>query len=358
MNEQFENSLKSHRRILSRFHAQEMILDYAEDKLDPERRAAMDEFLPRCKHTQAALSAVRAALKYADQLAQIEVGPELVTRIETTKLGWDKWADQLAWRNWPEIMRWSAEAVVIAATFAALISLLPMHKMARWLPKPAQEVILAEVDKAKDVAMATADIPEPSEKEPMVATTITPPPVIAPSVATAKAASTPAPAEVAASTAAPVAIAAPPPINKLPIVAKTIVAVTKPTKVEPTQPDKTSDTEFNEEMPSVTQQPGKGPKGFVYRAFMSATDTDSTTNTVRDLVLALGGEKAGQVELGWRKNTGTYFHFSLPESNYETLLEALRAYSPVRIYKDPHWRVMPQGEIRIILFVEDLSLKK
>lgn len=359
MNEQFENSLRNRRRQLSRFHAQELILDYAENRLDSERKAAMDEFLPRDKTTQESLAAVRAALKYAEQLNRIEVSPELIRQVETTKLGWAKWADQMSWHNWPEVMRWSAEAVVIAAIFAAVISLLPMHKLARWLPRPAQEVILAEVDKAKDDPQVLMDIPEPVEKEPMVVPPIaaiekpTPkPPIKVADKPTQKSveirAETPsAPADVAAvlpeASTESAAQISPPAQVKLPALNL--------------KSDRTDEMAADEESPAP-QPTGKGPKGFVYRAFMSATAVEETTNTVRDLILSLGGMKAGQVELGWRKNTGTYFHFSLPESNYESLLESLRAYSPVRIYKDPHWRVMPQGQIRLILFIEDLSLKK
>jgi hypothetical protein len=71
----------------------------------------------------------------------------------------------------------------------------------------------------------------------------------------------------------------------------------------------------------------------------------------------MGGEKAGQVEIGHRQSKGNYFHFSMPESNYQRLLKTLGAYGPVRIYQGPHERVMPKGTIRIILNIEDAKAK-
>jgi len=74
--------------------------------------------------------------------------------------------------------------------------------------------------------------------------------------------------------------------------------------------------------------------------------------------LSLGGQKAGEVQIGWRKPDGSYFHFSLEEDKLEELKQFMSSYGPVRFYKDPHWRVMPQGKIRIILWIEDSDLQK
>jgi hypothetical protein len=93
-------------------------------------------------------------------------------------------------------------------------------------------------------------------------------------------------------------------------------------------------------------------KGFVYRAFMTLPNLDELGPKITDNITDLGGEKAGEVELGWKRGEGRYYHFSLPEESEEKLLEKLRAYGPVRISKDPHPRVMPKGKVRFILWVE------
>ncbi|MBX9768670.1 MAG: hypothetical protein K2X47_15455, partial [Bdellovibrionales bacterium] len=94
-------------------------------------------------------------------------------------------------------------------------------------------------------------------------------------------------------------------------------------------------------------------KGFVYRAFTFTNQIETVSPQLRDKILALGGKKAGEVDLGWRKRGGRYFHFTIPESSYEELVASIQAYGPVRIQKDPHPRVMPEGQIRFILWLED-----
>ncbi|MCM2280431.1 MAG: hypothetical protein NDI61_01135, partial [Bdellovibrionaceae bacterium] len=94
------------------------------------------------------------------------------------------------------------------------------------------------------------------------------------------------------------------------------------------------------------------PKGFVYRAFMNVASVDEVTPEVTKQLESLGGEKAGEVPLGWRKGAGSYFHFTISETHVEEVTKLLRTYGPVRISKDPHPRVMPTGQVRFILWVE------
>lgn len=355
MNEQFETSLSGRKRAMSRFHAQELIFDYVEDNLDPDRRRAMEEYLPTCRRTQEALVAVRTASQYSARMARIEVSPEIIQQVQETKLGWSKWAERLSWRNWPEVARWSAEAVLIAATFATLISLLPLHKIARWMPKPAQELVLAEVDKARDDLMVN-DPAESMKEVPPPTSPSAAPQVLPPSTSTPIPAAATLP-QPSAPPAKPVAEVPAPPTAKIPPSNPTPAEVHDPDPGALQKPGAKTEAVAGEENRDI-QDGEKGPRGLVYRAYMATGQIVETTDAVRDLILRLDGDRAGQVELGWRKSTGTYFHFTLPESNYESLLAGLRAYSPVRIYKDPHWRVMPEGQIRLILFVEDQSLKK
>jgi hypothetical protein len=94
------------------------------------------------------------------------------------------------------------------------------------------------------------------------------------------------------------------------------------------------------------------PRGFVYRAFMTLPDLEDVGPKITEDLLSLGAEKAGEVELGWKRGTGRYYHFELPEENEKKVLERLQVYGPVRISKDPHPRIMPEGQVRFILWVE------
>ncbi len=309
MNEQFEQSLAHRQRQLSRFMAREMLLDYAEGRLDVERQKALEEYLPRDKESQKEFEAIKGALAYTKALSQIQVATQTANEIDHTKLGFAKWTDRLAWRNWPEVARWSMEAVLVSAVVAAVVSLLPLQKLSKWLPSSTQELILSEIENS----------PEESEKKETIADALSVP---APDVSEK--------INVAFYGPTTAELMAPAPIPA------------------PVQTAANADVEVSD-----SPRPEKAPKGFVYRAFMASTAIDESTEAVKTLVATLGGERAGQVALGWRKNSGTYFHFALPESNYESLLTSLRSFSPVRIYKDPHWRVMPEGQIRLILFIED-----
>jgi hypothetical protein len=93
-------------------------------------------------------------------------------------------------------------------------------------------------------------------------------------------------------------------------------------------------------------------QGVVNRAFMSIDRLDELAPKIVVQIKELGAEKAGEVELGWKRGTGRYFHFAIPETNEARLLEVLRAYGPVRISKDVHPRVMPPGQLRFILWIE------
>ena len=95
-------------------------------------------------------------------------------------------------------------------------------------------------------------------------------------------------------------------------------------------------------------------QGFLTRGDMEVSDFENAWPQIRDKIKALDGHPAGNVELGWLRRTGeSYFHFSLPESNRAELELFLKTFGPVRFSTEKHPRVMPEGQIRIILTVKD-----
>lgn len=104
-----------------------------------------------------------------------------------------------------------------------------------------------------------------------------------------------------------------------------------------------------------SEQSDEKPRGFVYRAFMTLPDLEDVGPKITEELLSLGAEKAGEVELGWKRGTGRYYHFAMPAENEKKALEKLQVYGPVRISKDPHPRVMPAGQVRFILWVESAN---
>ena len=121
---------------------------------------------------------------------------------------------------------------------------------------------------------------------------------------------------------------------------------------------------MSDEKKIVTEEPvkkivkkQKGPQGILYRAYMSIQNLDEQAPIIVDIIEQLSGEKAGNKRLGYLKPKGRRFHFKLPLNNREQLFEQLKAYGRVKVDKEKHWRKMPEGESRVILWVEDLDLK-
>ena len=131
------------------------------------------------------------------------------------------------------------------------------------------------------------------------------------------------------------------------------VAVATPQASAPPAAETTTTTTTSaDDFTGGTEKKDAKAKGFVYRAFMSITNVDEASEQIVQQIKELGGVKAGEVELGWKRGSLRYFHFTMPQANEELLLEQLRAYGPVRISKDPHPRVMPEGQVRFILSID------
>lgn len=93
--------------------------------------------------------------------------------------------------------------------------------------------------------------------------------------------------------------------------------------------------------------------GLLIREELTTGDFSTASPEIKSKILALNGKSAGSVELGWlRRPTESYFHISLPESKYGEFYEFLKTFGPVQIHKQRHPRVMPEGQIRIILTVK------
>ncbi|MCB0406767.1 MAG: hypothetical protein KDD34_01110 [Bdellovibrionales bacterium] len=352
--------LKGKKRKLSQFLCEEMLYDYATENLDDARRESVEDFLKSSSETQKILSDLEAGMKYCSSLGKTQVAEPLIQKLLYSK-AWYQWVSEtIAWEKWPEATRWTLEAFIISS-LAAFIIALAWPKVSHWLPERSKDIILAKVDKTKEKE-TSINIPQPETKIPEVPTVLP----------LASDQSTTVQSTIVSSEKKEVSIAASEASNSqsskessLKINIKetnTSEGETKPSQMAiATVAAKNTDEEDEVEGKTETkvEKPvvKPAPKGFIYRAFMSLNSLDAVTNEIRDNLVGLGGEKAGEVPMGWRKPKSSYFHFSLPEVNYEKAVEMLRSFGPVRIYKDPHWRVMPEGKIRIILTIEDLDLK-
>ncbi len=323
------------RKKLTRFLCQELLYEYVTHRLDARREQEINDFLPTCRDTSRELENLNKGLRYSQIAAQVKVTPKLKEALENFEPHWKKqlrawtlWSSQRGWKMLPYVF------VVIALALGVMVT-------KPWVKTLSEDVMLAEQLK----------------KEPdMVPAPPTPLPPDAPTVSTAKTSTLPN--GVAAPTL-PTGVAAPPTVDSPP---ETVTAVkTKPSPVAapaPTPAPLVAATEIGTAADPDTSKPATEAeqmgRGFLYRAEIEVSDFHNSWPAIRDKVVALGGKVAGNVEMGWlRKQTESYFHFTLPESNYPELELFLGTFSPVRFSKDRHPRVMPEGQIRIILTVKD-----
>lgn len=279
-------------RKLSRFLVEQLLLEYLDERLDHDTRRAVEEVIKKDKQLSSLVLNYKKADHYCTGLKTIQIQEEYIQQLSSKKSKFEIWRQRLAWSQWPTFVRWGVEALLISTAISTVALIVPWEKFLKLTPQKNHEVLLTQVHKEPD-------------KEP------TPPP----------------------------------PVEEKPAPIVAAPAVEKPAVVEAKQVESVADVE--EKKPAAGQ-----PKGFVYRADMALGNIEELNATIVTEIEKLGGVKAGQVELGWKKPKGRYFHFTLPESNYESLVQYLRTFGPVQITKAPHWRVMHEGEIRIILWIE------
>ena len=309
----------------SRFHCREMLYDYMNGRLDSERHAAVEAGLKEYPELKNELGAMISAAHYCAELAQIKPRETLTHDFRQIRLKTEIVSEKIKYKNWPDLLRWSSEAIVISIFVAAVGWIIPWGSIQNiFKVEPSNEFVLADLDAKTKSDVVVPPLETKSEEK--------------------------APAEqVKPVEVAPVAkVEAPPTEVKTPVPA-VVTTTTAPVQTQPKLPVKTPS-------PAIAEKKA-GPKGFLYRIMMNVAGIQQSAPALRDQIIAMGGEKAGQVEIGYRQKNSNYFHFSMPESNYQKLLSTLGAYGPVRIYKGPHERVMPEGVIRIILDIEDAKGK-
>lgn len=348
----------SEKRKLTPFLAHEMLFDFATKQLDPSREAAIKEFIREDGESQSLLEAIRHGIAYAESLKNISLTEEALQDLDQSE-NFVSLSKRLArWSEWPDSLRWSIIAVAISICTAGLVVVIPWKTIPIFRTGPSFDSGSIEmarveprqpVDDESTVAANTGEDSKETETGPFEGSgdeefseeasgAVPPTTVAAGSVRPTPAASSWVPTVPAVSPATSPSI---PPSTPM-------ARVAVPTPVPPPPIASSAET-------APPTASSKASRSFVYRAFMTLNDLENIAPKITQQMKELGAEKAGEVELGWRRGTGRYYHFSMPEANEQKLLEALRVYGPVRISKDPHPRVMPEGQVRFILWIESGS---
>lgn len=287
-----------------------MLYDYKMGRLDPLRHQAVEEGLASSPKVREELKKLTIGISYCDKLKNISVSEPLMDLILDQPKPAKKIFSKLRWGNFPQPVRWAFEAVVVAVAIALFVTQVP-------------ELFKGESSESKSVVVKKFDI-KPSEPQ-----------------ATVK-------AEVVEKKPQPI------------IASKEIPPLLRPPTPEPPSPTTPTTVAVGalDTTPAATitkpieAKPIKKGNAYVYRMTMYVDDVDTVTPEIVNLISGLGGEKAGEVELGWRRKSGSYFHFSVPQDNSPALQEGLKKYANFNIIKSVHPRVMPEGVERYILWVE------
>lgn len=323
----------SPKRQLSEFLCRELLYDYAVGDLDNVRKEAVKESLDDYPELETELRSLTQGIQYLNQLKKTDISEPLFHRVTEEKGLWISISKVSEWPSW---IKWSLEAGAVALLLVLSIQIIPdefwMKDTSHWQigkvesEAEKEEIVLSDAtDEEAVLTQKEEDIQ--SVKEDVVA--VLPPeepPTESPEKATEK-----LPGKLAGTNA----------------------------KSESKELEK-DQSKVVPALAAVAPEPPKKPKatkGYVVRMSMYSDQVDKITPKIVEKINELGGDKAGEVKLGWRKKNGSYFHFMIPENKNSELTRFISQFGDVRISKDVHSRIMPEGTERYILWIEEVNAK-
>lgn len=300
---------KMGQRKISSFVGQELLYDYVTDQLDFERKKAVKAYLNENEAAQTEIQKIQNGIKYSQLLAKTQISEVLREKVKQPTSYFQAILQRIHFADWPPPARMGLEACLVACGITAFAVLIPWSRFwdIKW---QSSQVVLSEID--NQLATKTPKETEVGAKEQFSF-----PDEGSGSEAVKVTTTTLKPAEEAMPTAS---------TEPIPV---TAVATAKQVSAEPKA------------------------TGFLYRGTISMTNPKVVAVKIVEKITALGARKAGNVELGWSKGSGAYFHFTMPETKYDETLETFKDYGELKIQKEKHERVMPDGIIRLIIDAEE-----
>lgn len=378
-------------RPLSPFHAREMLYEYACGSLDAIRSQALEEYLKTDSNLQSELARIRQSLAYLERLSDFKVSPEKIAQLRVSTTWAERMAEKLRMEDWPAGVKLGLESMAVVSAIFVIAIAVPWNSLFEVIQDETGSTTLAEIRRDFRPQNSLDEYPEDSLME-MVKGIVfddegTPEnesrkgvrQIAAVPQISKNESSDVLPDEIQTQTAANVKTVE---AAKTPPAAAGVPASSGFTKAENSKRETSSVTASSAPqapvaapaptMPQASSMAGTGPvvepaaakvtagakdplfnQGFLYRGRLKATNVEAITPKLVEFVTELGGRKAGQVDLGWSKGQGSYFHFTIPEAKYEELVKFFREYGSLAISKERHSKVMPEGIIRLIIEVEE-----
>ncbi len=326
---------KKGQRWLSTFVGQELLFDFITNQLDDERKKAVSEFVAKNKDAQNDIQKIQNGITYASRLGETKVSEALLKKVTLPPGYLEVLIQKIRFDQWSPALKLAIEGTIVAFGVTSLIILVPWHKLMD-LKIGSTEVLLTEID--NHYVKKSAPESETSSKEEESF----------PDEGAPAAALQAKPSVAASQVPTPLPLSENKPEKASEAVAKN---VTKHAQSE--LPAESSEAEKPAKVVNAKSSADKKAVGELYRGQISVTNVAAITPKLVEKLAELGGRKAGQVELGWNKNDSSYFHFTMPQSHYDELVEYLKEYGNLKIQKEKHERVMPEGVMRLIITVEE-----
>jgi len=340
---------KKDKRRISDFFAVEFLYDFMGSKLDSSRSKAVAQAISEDSEIQLQLEKLKLAESYLIQFRNTEVSDFVAKEIYEKKGYFELLIEKLQMESWPKPIKLALESLIVVVMMISVLTITPWDKISKWVSKKTQnEIILTEIEKKKQSSapfeIATNDLTpnlaEDSQRD------------LIPDQGLEVTEKSLKKTEIQKMTES---VKGTEEFSKE-AVTKTS-SINKPKKVEvlPTEEVATPIQEQNIKTESAVNSKIAVNEGILYRGTLEVTNVEMTGEKIRQKITELGGRKAGNVELAWKKSADSrYYHFTIPESKKEELDSFLQTYNvKFSFSKEKHGRVMPDGIIRIIMTVDE-----
>lgn len=349
----FKPNLK---KLKSSFLSKELIYDYLNNQVSDQKKEQIEEALKDNYSVRLEIKRIQSAKQFLYSIRHFEVPGKISERIEVLQEEPVISPSKFNVQQLPEGIRQAVFALGVVSVLLCVLLLIPWHKIRDLrVDSVSQEIVSLDRSKSRssmDLAEAEKNEKPLFQDETGTEATDT---VTAVPTSIAKVTETSSPPSVKP-------VVEP---SKIPVVTQA-PETQKP--VAKAQPEKDANPKSSAALAQSNTTPGPAPSikdveagvnesataGYLYRGQMKLTNLEVSGKRLTEKIMELGGRKAGEVDLGWKRGPTTlYYHFTIPEARYEELKTFLSLYGQPKINKEKHPRVMPEGIIRLILTIDE-----
>ncbi len=362
-NDQFAGFSKNNQRHLGLFFSSELLYDYVTDSLDNDRRKYLENEMKTFPELQLQAQQIKESIQFCESLSLgFKINDTAIEKMKNSATFTESFLKKIHFQQWPKGLKMSLESLGLAVLIMVIGWIIPWNKIMSLKFGTTNEVILAEVNRQftpkvtdQKHSKTETEIAFPDEgivNAPTTSTTI----AVAASHIVIPTVSLPKVSVSTTTTIASKSVAAKLPLtDKSEKSAKVTTTANNVADINSSPSAVAAGTGINTNGSAGGAVVDSKRQGFLYRGSIKIANVPAINPKLIEKLEAIGGRKAGDVPLGWRKGSGSYFHFTAPELKYEDVLKIFSEYGKVQIQREKHDRVMPEGIIRIIINVDEIS---